>query len=783
MEILTLLRANIRKKKGAFISIFILTTIIITVVSAIAGVRDNYEKGLEAAFEEADCGDTNIIIRTERLTDEVRRKLEENELTGRVDYYETICANGAHCGEYYDGNSYFLGEIRDGIRLFNDSQDGFESEIPPLDRGEIYLPLGLKAKLSCDVGDKITVDVIFGVTADFTVKGFVQEPVQGSMVIGWKQCFVNADDLESIYAECKPLKTENITLKATVVSVHQAEGSKLSSVKFQRALNLATEIVDISVGALTLEQSERYSTLMPDIIINCVLVFCVFLFVIVLIVMGHSIGTEIEIDYTTLGILKAQGFENRKIRLLFMLQYVFAELAGVVAGSAAAIPLERAVSSACQSVTGVLPAFGFSAVRSVIYVLFIIVCSALIILLKTRRVTKISPVRAISGGRSEIYFDSRLNAPIASKPLSASLAFRQFTSNKKRYAGTVMIAAILTFFMITVNLFGAAMASENALRAMGVPLSDLEIYPREEGVEYMPEIDEAVAAHSEIRESNRRIQMYVSVNGENLLCQMFEKTEYISGLLKGRVPEYENEIVITKMVGEALELGMGDKVTVSHGGNETECVITGIIQSTLDSGMCFLTNFLVAEKIGIDTSLACKYFVLEDKSKLNGIADDIEEKYGEALRIYVYDSEENLVEAEYGEIIDMLKLIIYVFSVVFAFVVIRMACSKAFAQERADIGIYKAIGFTSRGLRFGFAVRYLIVSFIGALIGMALSFMLSARVLSALLRVMGISRVVLEYTAMSVIIPVLAIGLCYFVFAYLSSKKVRRVEVRELVSE
>lgn len=783
MEILTLLKANIRKKKGAFISIFVLTAIIITVVTAIADVRSNYEKGLEAAYEAADCGDTNIMIRNERLTDKIRKKLEENELTGRVDYYDTICANGAHCGEYYDGNSYFLGELREGIRLFNDSQDGFESEIPTLNKGEIYLPLGLKAKLSCDVGDKITVDFIFGVSADFTVKGFVQEPVFGSMMIGWKQCFVNSGDLESIYAECEPLKTENITLKATVVSVHQVKDSKLSSVKFQRALNLETGIVDISLGALNLEQSERYSTLMPDVIINCVLVFCVFLFVIVLIVMGHSIGTEIEIDYTTLGILKAQGFENRKIRFLFILQYVFAELAGVAVGSVAAIPLERAVSAACQSVSGVLPAFGFSAGRSLLYALFIIACSALIILLKTHKVAKISPVRAISGGRNEIYFDSRLNAPIAFKPLSASLAFRQLTSNKKRYAGTVMIAAILTFFMITVNLFGAAMASENALRAIGVPLTDLEIYPREEGAEYMQDIDGTVKEHSEILESNRRIQMYVSVNGESLICGLYEKPEYVPGLLKGRAPEYENEIVITKMVAEALEIGMGDKVTVSHGDKETECVITGIIQSTLDSGMCFLTNFLVAEKIGINTSLACKYFVLEDKSKLNEIADDIKEKYGEALSAYVYDYEENPVEAEYGEIIDLLKLIIYVFSVVFAFVVIRMACSKAFAQERGDIGIYKALGFTSRGLRFGFAVRYLTVSFIGAILGMALSFMLSARVLSALLSVIGISRLVLKYTAASVIIPVLAIGLCYFAFAYFSSKKVRRVEVRELVSE
>ncbi len=109
MEILTLLKANIRKKKGAFLSIFILTTIIITVVSAIAGVRDNYEQGLEAAFEDSDCGDTSIIIRTERLNDEVRKKLEETDLVGCVAYYETISANKAHCGEYYDGTSYLLG--------------------------------------------------------------------------------------------------------------------------------------------------------------------------------------------------------------------------------------------------------------------------------------------------------------------------------------------------------------------------------------------------------------------------------------------------------------------------------------------------------------------------------------------------------------------------------------------------------------------------------------------------------------------------------------------------
>ncbi|MCM1307706.1 MAG: FtsX-like permease family protein [Butyrivibrio sp.] len=783
MEILTLLRANIRKKKGAFISIFILTAIITAVVSAITGVRINYEKGLDAAFKEADCGDTCIMIKNELLTDELRADLEENKLVGRVDYYDTVYTNGAQCGRYHDDNSYFLGEMRDGIRLFNDEKNGFAKEVPLPQKGEIYLPLGLEAKLYCGVGDKITLSFNSGVTADFTIKGFVQEPSFGAMTIGWKQCFVSAEDLEGICAEYGPSETDNAAPSITVVSVHQKEGGSLSAIKFQRELNLATGIADVANGVLNRDQTVRFSTLMPDIIINIVLVFSAFLFVIVLIVIGHSIGTDIEIDYTALGILKALGFGSAKIRRLFFWQYMLAELAGIVLGGAAAVPIERAVSGACRQVTGVLPAFGFPFARTALYLLLIICASALIIMAKTRKAARISPVRAIAGGRESVYFDSRLNAPIAKKPLSASLAFRQFTSNKKRCAGTAVIAAILTFFMITVNLIGVMMSSENAVRAMGIIICDVEVYPRAEGVGYMEDIDELVRSYSGILESGRTFSLYCSLNGENLYGEFYEDTESAFEPLRGRMPKYENEIAVTKMVAELLELEMGDEVTVSHGSERTECIITAIVQLSTDSGMSFLTNFAVAEKIGIDTSYAGKYFVLEDKSRLKELEAGIGERYGEAFAAYVNDSGQSPVEAQYGEIVELLKLVIYAFSVLFAFVVIRMACQNAFAQERAEIGIYKALGFTSRRLRLGFALRYLIVSAAGALFGTALSLLLSAKMLGRLFSVIGISRVTLEYTAQSVLVPMLAIGLCYFIFAYFSSKKVRAVEVRELVSE
>ncbi len=784
MEIMTLLKANIRKKKGVFISIAVLMAIITAVATAIFSVRDNYGKGFARAYETAGAGDCVIMMSSDSLTEELRRAVENHELVDHVDYYDSLCGNGISCGQAYDSNTFFMMELREGIMLFNEDADGLEQEIPEPGRGEIYLPLGLKAKLNCNVGDTVTVDMIFGVKADFTIKGFVQEPSFGAMTIGWKCVFINRDDFEKIYRECLPLKTENILLRAAVLSVHQAEGSGLSSIKFQRELNLDTKIVDVSKGALNRDQSVRYSTLLPDIILDIMLVFIIFLFVIILIVMSHSIGTEIETDYTTLGILKALGFDNVGIRLLFFLQYIFAEALGILAGVIAAVPIERAVSGDVSSVTGILPDTGLSVGRSMLYILVIVVCSAAVILFKSRKVVRISPVRAIAEGRDEIYFDSRFNAPVTKKGLSASLALRQFTSGSRRYIGTVIIAAILVFFMITVNLVGVMMSSRVALKAMGVATPDIELFYTEETEEdCIGASEKIIESRCAILEKNSMCHMYSSLNGENLCCEVYKYPEYIDGIIKGREPRYQNEILITEMVAESLDLKIGDKVRVSHGDKDAEYLISGFFQSTYDSGMTFAMNFDGADEIGINTRYAYAYYTVDDKTKLPEIVEEIKGKYGDLLGINVYDEGDNPVEFEYMEIVDFLKIIIYSFSVLFAFVVIRMVCVKIFIQERRDIGIYKAVGFTSGGLRRSFALRFLLVALAGAAVGTVLSFLFSERLTGAALSLMGLSKVVFEFTVPSVLVPVGAISLAFLLFSYLASGKIRRVEIRELVAE
>ena len=447
-----------------------------------------------------------------------------------------------------------------------------------------------------------------------------------------------------------------------------------------------------------------------------------------------------------------------------MLQYLFAQTAGIVAGLIAAVPIERTISNICMGITGVLPKMGLSFGKSLLCMGGFLFVSALLILLKTRKVAKISPVRAISGGREEIYFDSRLNMPISKKALSASLSFRQFISAKKRYLGAVFIVAILVFCMVTVNLTGNIISSREALSSMGLAIPDLEVYylEKSQDTECWTEIEKIIESHTKIKEKNTQVSSYASVNGENLLCDRYEYPEYINGISEGREPLYDNEILITEMVAELFEVEIGDEVTVSIQENQVTFLISGFYQSGSDSGMAFAMNFEGAKKVGIDTSWAYHYYVLEDTSELKQIEEEIYEKYGSFLGVWVYDEEENSVWKEYEEIVDVLKIIIYTFSILFAFVVVRLVCTKTFVQERRDIGIYKAIGFTTRKLRLGFGVRFFIIAVLGSILGAILSVLFSAKVLGAVFSLIGLSRVTLEYSFLAVFIPTVAIALSFF---------------------
>jgi len=783
MELLTLLKANIKHKKGSFISVAVLTLLIVTVASAISGVLQNYRNARDRADEYSDTGSSNVIIARELLTDKLLDSVKNSSLVERTEVLGSIQSVGSvKAPTSSDSNSYFLMKVRGGLRLFNENADGFTDEVTKLKKGEIYIPYGLRSKLSVEVGDEISIPLL-DARHLFTLKGFVQEPTMGAMMTGWKQVFISDEDYDEIYAECERVREPDQLPFIDIVRIYKSD-SDMTDSRFQRELNLETGIINNAYGSITLQQSVRYTGLFAEIICGVVLGFAAIMFVIVLVVTAHSILTETEIDYVSLGILKSQGFTSARITLLFAARYILAELSGAVVGFILSIPLERLLSNIFMSITGILPDKSFPITQSLLFIAVIIALSAVLIFAATRKVTHISPVRAISGGREEIYFASRLNAPITKKALTPSIALRSFTSAKRRYIGIIFIAALLTFFAVTVNILGSSVKSRSARESMGYVIPDITVNARTiDLMDRIGEVETEIGKYSAIRKKYYSRWSYYSLNGENLMCEIYMYPEYIPGMLKGRPPLYDNEVIITEMVAADLGLKMGDTVTVSGRKRDAQYLITGIYQSATDSGTCFAMSYDGLRKIS-DTHITYFGMALEDTSQAQTIVDDLNEKYSELLAAEVYDWQSNGFEDDVFDIAVLaIQIMIYAFSGVFALVTVIMVCTKAFTQERTDIGIYKAIGFTVGKLRVQFAVRFFIVSLIGGAIGSVAGSMFSVNVLDLIFSLFGVSKVVPDYTAFTFIGAVAFVSLCVLVFSFIVSGKVKWVEIRELVTE
>ncbi len=783
MEILTLVKAGIRRKKGTFLCVVLLTAIVVSMLTSMYSVRDNYDKAMDIAMEEAKAGDIALFGRRDNITEKIKDKLEKSELVSEVKYIDTIaCGNATVDGET-SNNSHFLMTMREGIKLYNSECDGFVENVPQLKAGEIYLPYGLRQVLLCEAGDEISYKCM-DKKYTFVIKGFVQEPTQGAANIGWKQVFISKEDFNSIYKEVKPLETDEVFADVLFVMINQAEDSKMSVSRFQQQLNRETKIVDVSVGALNKDQSIHYTTLMSDVVMGIVEVFVICLFVVVLIVMSHSIGTEIETDYVDLGVLKAQGFTKEKIRGVMSMQYLMAELIGAVIGILISVPLERVISDVCMEITAILPLTGFAVGKAVLCVAAIILVSVVVLIIKTGKIARISPVRAISGGRESIYFGSRLQAPVSGRLLSASVAFRQFTSDKKRYIGTLFIISVLTFCMITVNLIGNLLGSRSAQEAMGLVTPDISLGYKDGMVDgCFDEAESIIKEFTNISKQSDTYRCYASLNGANYMCESYSNPSAITRSIKGREIRYNNELMITEMVADALELKIGDEVTVSYEDSEEQFIVVGLYQSQYDTGMSFMLNFDGAKRVGMKTHMGHREIILEDNSKLTDIENALKERCDNNVKVKCYRLEDLTEFASYKVIVDLLKGIIYTFSVIFSFVVVMMVCNKAFIQERRDIGIYKAMGFTSSALRISFGIRFSMVAMFGALVGSILSVLFSGKLLGMMLSVIGLSVVVTEYTVDTIIVPMILVSVSFFVFAYLASGKIKSVSVRELTVE
>lgn len=778
MEIIKLLKANIRHKKGAFKSVAALMAIIVLSFTVTVSNNDNIDRALERSHGYANTPTFNAMESVSAMRSDLAQVVAEHPEVERVTQTECVLSdvtkiNGSKVFQTvfaYDSDS-------DLYRVFNENFNGYAENPEPLREGEIYLPYAMTAVTDAEIGSTVTLGTD-ETPYNFTVKGFIEEPYVGASMIGTKRVFVCGNDLRKMYGQAN----DNGTYKILDIGVTLADGADIE--KVTKELDDSCGLAATSRLMLTKEVTYSYTKLYSETGTGLLIAFVILLVSIVIISMWHSISTSIEMEYINLGILKAQGFTSWKIRLVYIIQYLIAELLGSVIGLLLSIPLTYALGSIFQPITGLLTATDVSFLKCWALSFGIILLCIAFVILATKKVGRISPVRAISGGKAEVFFDSRLNLPVRARPLPLFLGLRQFTSRLKSYGGSILIVALLVYFMMTVIVLSGTFSrdyfdSGNIYPDItAVMTDDFDLDRMEEAEQTIAGIDpsaKTIFYHSD----------YIMIDGIQLYYLAYDKPDKLSDAVEGRMPLYANEVSVTDISSQKLGKGIGDEVLIGSGENARSFIITGIHRNYTDAGKNII---ITADGLyDINGTVPMCYVEMSDKSLTKTAAEALDKAVGEhILRKIVTEEQADYAEGIF-ELIDTTCMIlvasVFVVSILFSAVVISMICSKAFIRERTDIGILKALGFTAAGLRIQFALRFTVIAVIGSVLGGAASLFLTSPLLEMLMRMVGLTRIDANITLMTFIPPALAICGSFFLFAYIAARKIKSVEVRELISE
>ena len=186
-------------------------------------------------------------------------------------------------------------------------------------------------------------------------------------------------------------------------------------------------------------------------------------------------------------------------------------------------------------------------------------------------------------------------------------------------------------------------------------------------------------------------------------------------------------------------------------------------------------------KIGHDNpQIWCHHYFLADPTQKAAITEALEAAYGGDIHIH-----ENTWPGLLGIISAMRALLVFMYGMVTVFILIVtvMTGSRILAAEQRDIGIYKAIGFTDRQLRVSFALRFAIAAVLGAALGTALAAVCTDPLVSAAMKLAGISNFASAPTLGSTLFPAAVVVALFAVFAYLAAGKIRKTDLTILITE
>ena len=625
------------------------------------------------------------------------------------------------------------------------SQNYFLSDnsiLETVPQGQIYITAALAKANGLEPGNKITID-IDGVRKEFILAGTIHDAALGAGNI--IKYIISGEDFEAFTADETTknnyggfiyyIHTSDLETTQTEIS----EAIKNFSVKGDRAYLKFTYVFDMLLAGI-------------------LLVVSVILIAIAFVVLRFTITFTLSEEFREIGVMKAIGIPNLKIRGLYLVKYAAISVVGAAIGLALSFPFGDLLISTTS--TSIIMSSTNPLLVNFLCALLVIGIIGLFCFGCTGKVKKMTPIDAIRNGQTGERFRKKSLMSLGISKLSATgfLAANDIVSNPKRYSIITLAFFLCMSLLLILSATVCTMKSGSLNGAFGwakyhVAVNDYtnpDRYMVDGGRQWMKEdhakLEQALAEEGIPAVCHQQVMLTLPVThgdmehsptvyqGTGTTADLYEYTE-------GTAPQHANEIAITRITASKLNAGIGDTVTITTLDGEKEYIITAYYQAMQSFGDGILLHedaeVNYNQSIGF-TSVLVLFPDDPSEEEIQRRMDVIQELYPQCKPQTCAEVVSELLMVT--DAMDAMKYLVAFLTILLTALVTVLMERSFIAKEKGEIALLKAIGTRNSKIYAYHVLRFVFVGIIAVVIGEICALPLTNLCMDPVFMMMGLDK-------------------------------------------
>lgn len=777
MKILLLALANIKKRKSASITLFILVLLAALMLNIGLSVFSRLNNFLLDKTDELNGAHyvANFVN-----DDTLQKKIDflsDYSYTDKLEKEDSISLNGAEL-------PFGSGILTTFMVILDADTPRTISPLKLLEKSDfnsqdaVYLPYIFKSGGGYSVGDAITFSL-----ADkkytYRVGGFFEDTTLGHIWGGSLKAFLTGDAFTALTT------SSTVDMKGTFLSLRLTDISKVVDLSKDMDRKFLAGAYDPTITSDVISSDMNY-TMPLKFIAFLLIAFAIIVIAVALIVIRFRILNSIEDDMPNIGSLKAAGYTSSQILLSIILQFQAISISAGILGlviSFMAMPLLGGIISASA---GLLWTSGFSIAIHLISLFTVILLILSVTLATASSVRKISPIAALRGG-IETHSFKRNPFPLEKFNLNLQIliGFKNMANSMKQNILVIVIIVSLCFASIfcSVIYYNFGVDKANMYSIVGSEQCNVMIQAKS-GTDTTGMFAD-IGKMEDVKSTGMLSSQAAVIDNEAIFMQVSDDYGKIiwNNVYKGKQPEYDNEIAISGMIAKKMNKKIGDTVEVSYGDESKNFIITGLSQQVSNAGRIAAVTFEGYKKInpGYKKDELSVYLKKENAPEF---IEKVKSKYSQ--QIFAIGDMDGAAKSQMGAINSALfsiMLLIILMSIGVIGLILYLLIKTILLKHKREFGIFKANGYTTFQLMCQITFSFVPIVAIGTVIGGMISYYFSNSALSLLLSGLGIYNAKFTVNLPSAVIICLSMILAAYALSMLIAYRVRKIAAYSLITE